>query len=115
MKSHTLLVLAVLMSGVTLKAQADPEIVPPILTRQLQSPQLVTFQLQQFLQAKVPALVVPASAEQWTDEAQRVRRHLLDEVVFHGWPQDWVNSPPHFEDLGSLPAGKGYRLRKLPL
>ena len=112
MKSHTLLVLAVLMSGVTLKAQADPEIVPPILNRQLQSPQLVTFQLQQFLQAKVPALVVPASAEKWTDEAQRVRRHLLDEVVFHGWPQDWVNSPPHFEDLGSLPAGKGYRLRK---
>ncbi|HXW14371.1 MAG TPA: hypothetical protein VEN79_07660 [Terriglobia bacterium] len=105
--------LIILLSGATLRAQADPEIVPAFLTRQLQPPQLVTFQLQQFLQAKVPALVVPASAEMWTDEAQRVRRHLLDEVVFHGWPQDWVNSPPHFEDLGSLSTGKGYTLRKL--
>ena len=113
MKFQTLLVVAILMSGATLKAQADPEIVLPILTRQLQSPQLVTSQLQQFLQSKVPALVVPASAEQWTAEAERLRRHLLDDVVFHGWPQEWVSSPPQFEDLGSLPAGKGYSLRKL--
>jgi dienelactone hydrolase len=113
MKSHTLFLLAVIASGATLKAQADPEIVPPILTRQLQSPQLVTFQLQQFLHTKVPALVIPGSAEKWTDQAQRVRRHLLDDVVFHGWPQEWVSSPPHFESLGSVPAGKGYSLRKL--
>jgi dienelactone hydrolase len=113
MRSHALLVLAILVSVATLKAQADPETVQPILTRQLQSPQLVTFQLQQFLQTKVPALVAPRSAEQWTVEAERVRRRLLDEVIFHGWPRDWVSSPPHFEDLGPLPAGKGYRLRKL--
>lgn len=113
MKSHTLLALAILMSAATLKAQADPGIVQPILTRQLQSPQVVTFQLQQFLQGKVPAPVVPASAERWAAEEQRIRRHLLDDVIFHGWPQEWVSSPPHFEDLGSLPAGKGYRLRRL--
>jgi dienelactone hydrolase len=113
MKFHALLVLSVLMSVAILKAQADPEIIQPILAQQLQPPQLVTFQLQQFLKAKVPALAVPASAEQWTAEAQRIRRHVLDNVIFHGWPQEWVNSPPRFEDLGSLPAGKGYRLRKL--
>src|SRR5690349_19065683 len=55
MKSHRLLALAILMSAATLKAQANPEIVQPILTRQLQSPQVVTFQLQRFLEAKVPA------------------------------------------------------------
>jgi dienelactone hydrolase len=113
MKFHALLVLSVLMSVAILKAQADPEIIQPILAQQLQPPQLVTFQLQQFLKAKVPAVAVPASAEQWTAEAQRIRRHVLDNVIFHGWPQEWVNSPPRFEDLGSLPAGKGYRLRKL--
>jgi dienelactone hydrolase len=62
---------------------------------------------------KVPELTVPSSAEQWTAQAQRIRRHLLDDVVFHGWPQEWVNSPPRFEDLGPIPAGKGYQLRKL--
>jgi hypothetical protein len=62
---------------------------------------------------KVPELTVPSSAEQWTAQEQRIRRHLLDDVVFHGWPQEWVNSPPRFEDLGPIPAGKGYQLRKL--
>ena len=113
MRPRTLLVFAILMSAATLKAQADPETVQPILSKQLQSPAVVTYQLQKFLQTKVPPLVVPASAEQWTAEAQRIRRRMLDDVIFHGWPQEWVNSPPHFEDLGSLPSGKGYRLRKL--
>jgi len=94
-------------------AQSDSEVIEPILSKQLQSPQVVTYQLQKFLEARVPALVVPASAEQWTSEAERIRRHLLEDVIFHGWPQEWVNSPPHFEDLGPLPAGKGYKLRKL--
>jgi len=112
-KSHLLLALAILMSAANLAGQADPGIVQPILSRQLQSPQVATYQLQQFLEGKVPALVVPPSAAQWTAEQERIRRHVLDGVVFHGWPQDWVSSPPHFEDLGALPAGKGYTLHRL--
>jgi len=38
---------------------------------------------------------------------------LLQEVVFHGWPDEWVNSPPKFEDIGVIETGQGYRLRKL--
>ena len=113
MKSYTLLALAILMSAGILRPQADPEIVRPILSRQLQPAAVVTYQLQQFLQAKVPALVVPAGADEWTAEAQRIRRHLLDDVIFHGWPAEWVNSPPRFQDLGALPAGKGYTLHRL--
>ncbi len=113
MKSCTLLLAAILLGVATPKAQADPEIIQPILTRQLQAPQVVTFQLQQFLQTKVQTLVVPPSAESWTAEAQRIRQHLLNGVVFHGWPREWVTAPPHFEDLGAVPSGKGYTLRKL--
>jgi dienelactone hydrolase len=113
MKSQALLVLSLLMSAAMLQAQADPDIIRPILTPQLQPPQYVTFQLQQFLRTKVPVLTVPPNAEQWTAEAQRIRRHLLDDVVFHGWPPEWVASAPRFEDLGALPAGKGYTLHKL--
>ncbi len=113
MKSRVLLVISLLMSAAALRAQADADLIQPMLTRQLQTPQLVTFQLQQFLQAKVTPLTLPANAEQWTTEAERIRRHLLADVVFHGWPREWVNSPPRFEVLGTLPSGKGYRLRKL--
>ncbi len=113
MKSYTLLLAAILLGAATVKAQADPEIIQPILTRQLQAPQVVTFQLQQFLQTKVQTLAVPPSAEMWTAEAQRIRQHLLNDVVYHGWPREWVTSPPHFEDLGQVPTGKGYTLHKL--
>ena len=53
------------------------------------------------------------SAQQWTAEANRLRQHLLNDVVFHGWPKDWVSSPPKFEDLGIIEGGEGYRIRKL--
>jgi hypothetical protein len=49
MKSTTLLVLAMFASTAILKAQAYPEVVHSILTKQLQSPQVVTYQLQEFL------------------------------------------------------------------
>jgi hypothetical protein len=61
---------------------------------------------------RVPKLVVPASAKEWTAEANRLRQQVL-EVAFHGWPKEWVEAAPVFEDLGLIPAGKGYRLRKL--
>jgi len=38
---------------------------------------------------------------------------LLHDVVFHGWPDEWVNSQPKFEDMGVIETGQGYRLRKL--
>jgi dienelactone hydrolase len=38
---------------------------------------------------------------------------LLNDVVFHGWPKEWVAAPPKFQDLGVIEAGPGYRLRKL--
>jgi len=37
---------------------------------------------------------------------------VLDDVVFHGWPREWVEASPRFEETGVI-AGKGYRIRKL--
>jgi len=113
MKSRSSLVLAIFLSAMFVKAQADPVVIQPILSEQLRSQQVVTFQLRQFLEKKVPMLPKPTSAEQWTAEAQRIRQHLLNDVVFHGWPKEWVSSQPRFEDLGPLPSGRGYKLRRL--
>ena len=41
----------------------------------------------------------------------RLRAQLLD-VVFHGWPKEWVAAGPRFEEVGTL-QGHGYRIRKL--
>jgi dienelactone hydrolase len=95
------------------RAQNTADEVRPILEKQIQSSNLVTFQLQEYLMRRVPKLPAIGSASEWTTEAERIRHHLLEDVVFHGWPKEWVNAAPRFEDLGPIPAGKGYRLRKL--
>ena len=113
MKVRNLLALLILLSATIAFAQSDPSDIAPILNEPIQSKQVVAFQLQQFLLQKVPKLPTPQSAERWTAEAQQIRQHLLKNVVYHGWPQEWINSPPRFENLESVPSGKGYQVHKL--
>ena len=93
--------------------QSDRAQIKAILDHSLQSREVVTFQLQEYMLRRVPKLPAPSSASQWTEEAAKIRRHVLDEVVYHGWPKAWVDAPPKFEDLGPLPSGQGYERRKL--
>jgi len=113
MKLMRLLLISFLLSGAVAFSQTEPDTVKPILKRPLQSKEVATFQLQQFVLKHAPKLPQPASAVQWTAEASQIRQRVLSEVVFHGWPKDWVNSPPQFEDLGTLPSGKGFQIHKL--
>jgi dienelactone hydrolase len=113
MKSYMLLVISTLMAAAILKAQAVPDDIRPILSQTLQSRKVTTFQLQQFLIRRAPKLPSPSGAAQWTREAETISHHLLRDVIFHGWPEEWVNSHPEFQDLGSVPAGRGYQLHKL--
>lgn len=76
-------------------------------------PSVVTgFQLQQYLFDRVPPLHSPTTAADWTSEAQRMRNHVLQDIAFHGWPREWVDSAPKFEQVGVIETGDGYRIRK---
>ncbi|MEX2260508.1 MAG: hypothetical protein WD696_01080 [Bryobacteraceae bacterium] len=97
----------------TALTQTEPRQVARVLERPLQTPDVVNFQLSQYLLAKVPQLPQPTSAGQWSAEAKRLRERLLRDVVFHGWPREWVDAPLKVEDLGTIPSGPGYRMRKL--
>ena len=105
-------VLLVLLAAKVTLAQSEPELIKPVLGEEILPPSVAVFQMKQYLLQRVPLLAVPQDAAQWTATANQTRSHLLDEVVFHGWPKEWVESPPRFEDLGVL-SGKGYRLHKL--
>jgi dienelactone hydrolase len=95
------------------QAQSTAEQVGPILDKPLQSANVVTFQMQEYLQQRVPQLPAPTRADQWAMEGEKIREHVLRDIVYHGWPKAWVEGPPKFEDLGSIPSGPGYKLRKL--
>jgi len=76
------------------------------------SPAITEYQLQQYLMDRIPALPKPGTAQQWTAEEARLRDHILNDVVFHGWPRAWIDAPPHFEQAGVIETGYGYRIRK---
>ncbi|MGE5327427.1 MAG: hypothetical protein ACM3NO_10340, partial [Deltaproteobacteria bacterium] len=112
LSAHTLLLVAALVAGANwARAQNAASEIGPILKAKLQSPEVVTYQLQRFLLSRAPRLSAPANAEEWSAESEKIRARLL-ELIYHGWPKDWVDAPPKFREVGTVPTGKGYRLRK---
>jgi dienelactone hydrolase len=102
-----------LLLGSLGRAQSRASDVAATLAQPLETPDVVTFQLRQYLYQRLPKLSVPQSAEQWTAESSRMRKHLIDDVIFHGWPREWVDAPAKFEEVGVIETGHGYRVRKL--
>lgn len=88
-----------------LGAQTTPRGVKLLLEAPVQSPEVTEYQVRRFIVKRVPKLEPGFDAE-------ALRRRALNEVFFHGWPKEWITAPHGFEDLGLLPAGSGYRLRK---
>jgi dienelactone hydrolase len=113
MKYWCMVIAYFFLNALLASAQSTQYQVGPILDKQLQAPDVVTFQLQEYLMGQLPKLPAPSDAAGWTAEADRIRKHLLQDVVFHGWPEEWVKAQPRFEDLGPIRAGRGYTLRKL--
>src|SRR5579863_4053046 len=109
-----LLVLIVLAASSSAAAQTDPGDLVDLLKDAVVAPPVSEFQMRQYIVDGTAApLDLPSSAQEWSSKAKRLRQHLLEEVAFHGWPQEWVNSPPKFEEVGVIETGGGYRIHKL--
>lgn len=77
------------------------------------APAMIEYQLQQQLLQRIPGLPKAASAQQWSEESARLRAHILNDVAYHGWPREWIDAPPRFEEAGVIESGHGYRIHKL--
>ena len=94
------------------RPQAISETVAPLLEKPVQPTAVTAFQVQTYMMKRIAKPVAPATVEQWTAEAQKLRKHILEDIAYHGWPQEWVNSAPHFEQTDVIETVHGYRLRK---
>jgi dienelactone hydrolase len=83
------------------------------LSKPVQPPAVTQFQLERYLMDRIPPLPSPSTPELWTAEEKRLRKHLLEDVAFHGWPREWIESAPRFEEVGTIETEHGYRIRKL--
>ncbi|HXH48032.1 MAG TPA: acetylxylan esterase [Terriglobia bacterium] len=113
MRTRCALLLSVLFLATMACGQEVPEQVSAIAGKPIQSHEDVIGQLREYLMARAPQLPKPVSAQAWTERAEQIRKHLLNDVVFHGWPREWVDAPPRFEQAGTTETGKGYRIVKL--
>jgi hypothetical protein len=104
--------LSVLLAAEVASAQAVQSTVATLLEKEIQPKAVVAYQLQRYLMKNIPKPLLPTSAEQWNKEAQRLRAHVLKDIVYHGWPQEWIDSPPRFEQTEVIETRHGYRLRK---
>jgi dienelactone hydrolase len=92
----------------------EEDYITPVLKYQILSSEVAEFQVRQYLLNQVAAPPqAPSTPQAWSAEAARLRRHLVDDVAFHGWPREWVDSAPRFEEIGVIETGGGYRIRKL--
>lgn len=78
----------------------------------VQSSAVTAFQIQQYLMARLPELKLPSSKAEWNDQATARRVHILKDVIYHGWPESWIDAPPRFTPVDVIETPYGYRLRK---
>jgi len=110
---YSFLITAMFLAAAPAFGQADPEMLKDVLTGENLAPAVAEFQVRQYILGRIVPPPNPVSSDAWTTEANHIRQHVLRDVVFHGWPPDWVNSPPKFEEVGVIETGDGYKLRKL--
>ncbi len=101
------------ISVVIASSQTTAESVQPVLDERVEPTEVVAYQLQEYLSRRIPALPSPGNAREWVDEKQKLQKHILEDIAYHGWPREWIDATPHFEQVGETASGNEYRLRKL--
>jgi dienelactone hydrolase len=105
-----LLGLLVATSSLTL-AQSTHHYVRSPLQKQLLPHDVEIYQIRRYLLGRIAPPPDPKSAAAWSMESKRFREQALKRL-FHGWPSEWINTPPRFEETAVVETRSGYRLRK---
>ncbi len=108
-----LLIAIIACSFAAILAFADD--LPPAdaaLQAPVQNASVTAYQLQRYLMKRIPELKVPSNSSEWNGQASALRSHILDGIVYHGWPREWIDAQPRFEQSSVIETNHGYRLRK---
>ncbi len=95
-------------TGSSLAESLDEALRRPIL-----APKDSLSEVQRYCEKHVVRMPDIRSREQWAGEAERIRRDVLDKVVFRGEAAEWRAAKTRVERLEVIEGGAGYRIRKL--
>ncbi|MFA6543850.1 MAG: hypothetical protein WCS99_05470 [Limisphaerales bacterium] len=96
-----------------LAASAQTNLLAPILAREIIGPNLALAEVQAYTEDRVPLMPLAKTSAEWEKEAARMRREVLDSVVFRGEARLWRDAKAKVEWLDTIPGGPGYTIRKL--
>jgi dienelactone hydrolase len=91
--------------------QGTDRYVRPALEKPLLPHDVLVYQLRQYLLGKIAQPPAPKTAASWSEDAKQIRGQLMQRI-FHGWPKEWVDAGPKFEEVGKGESRSGYRVRK---
>jgi len=83
-------------------ALAEPMLPPGLPLREMKA----------FIEPRIVALPQPKDLEEWQATAARLRRDVLEKIVFRGAAQRWRDAPCKVEWLDRVTGGPGYAIRK---
>jgi len=92
---------------------AQSDALAPLLGRPIIGPKLALAEVQAYTENRVPLMPVLKSAVAWEQEASRLRREVLEQVVFRGEARHWRDAQTKVEWFETISGGPGYSIRKL--
>ena len=93
-------------------AQTTASSIESVLKERIQPSAVTGYQLQSYLASRIAKLSLPDSPEKWSSEEAKIRKHVLEDIAFHGWPREWIEAAPSFQETDVIESDTGYRLRK---
>ncbi|GMV99277.1 MAG: hypothetical protein AMXMBFR84_04160 [Candidatus Hydrogenedentota bacterium] len=106
MLSFALAPIIIALSG--LNEEVAARLAEPIL-----SPDQTRVELEAFVLSRIPELTPPSSAETWRQEADRIRKDVLEKSILRGVPESWTDGPVGIEWLETIEKSDLYSIRKL--
>ena len=96
-----------------LSSPAQTNLLSPLLARNIIGPNLALAEIQSYTENRVPLMPALKSAAEWENEAARLRREALNDVIFRGEASQWRDAKSKVEWLDTIAGGPGYTIRKL--
>ncbi len=110
-RGHFVSLLLVLLPAAPTLAD-DPSPLQAALETPLLSPGQVLREVRAFIEPRIIKPPTASNREQWEQAAARLRRDMLDGIVFRGAAAEWRAAKCGVVWLDSIDGGPGYRIRK---
>ncbi len=105
--------LGLVCPGVLIAAAPTVEAIREALGKEIIGPRQAHADARAFVEERLPAPPKASSAEEWTATANALREKALERVVFRGEAARWRDAPCRVEEMGTIPGGPGYTIKKL--